>query len=173
MPSEWAKGLEHLIWGSLLVGQDFHPASVRHDRNPIPQTYAGESLRFRAVLCDLRPRFIPKCRVGRGYRAVSRNGRVLLASNVSIDLLIEREADIRLQPWRKVILPGERPETYGVLMCARCSDPDHRSGLESEAIYRSCLVREPQSTADLAVDVGGGMMLVFFPRIESTSKQRV
>jgi hypothetical protein len=66
-----------------------------------------------------------------------------------------------VQPWRKVILPEERPETYGVLMCARCFDPDHRSGLESEATYRSCLVSEPQSTADLAVDVGGGMVLVF------------
>ena len=152
MPSEWAKGLEHLIWGTMLAGQESVPA---------PQVSAYDSLCFRAVLCDLRPRFIPKCRVGRGYRAVSRNGRVLLASNVSIDLLIEREADIRLQPWRKVILPGERPETYGVLMCARCLDPDHRSGLESEAIYRSCLVSEPPSTADLAVDVGGGMVLVF------------
>ncbi len=158
------KSLEHLIWGSLLVGQDSNLAS---------QASAYEPLCFRATLCDLRPRFIPKCCVGRGYRAVSRNGRVLLASNVSMDLLIEREADIRLQPWRKVILPGERPETYGVLMCARCLDPDHRSGLESETIYRSCLVSETQSTADLAVDVGGGMMLVFFPRIESTSKQRV
>ncbi|SRR5260370_27161723 len=158
MPSEWAKGLEHLIWGSLLVGQD---------SNPAPQPSAYESLCLRAVLCDLRPRFIPKCRVGRGYRAVARNGRVLLASNVPMESFIEREAQIRLQPWRKVILPGERPETYGVLMCARCSDPDHRSGLESEAIYRSCLVSEPPATADLAVDVGGGMVLVFFPRIES------
>ena len=161
MSLDWASNLKHLIWGPLLP---------RQDSNPAPQPSAYESLCLRAVLCDLRPRFIPKCRVGRGYRAVSRNGRVLLASNVSMDLLIEREADIRLQPWRKVILPGQRPETYGVLMCARCSDPDHRSGLESEAIYRSCLVSEPPSTADLAVDVGGGMVLVFFPRIESARK---
>jgi len=152
MPSEWAKGLEQLIWGSLLV---------RRDSNPAPQPSAYESLCLRTVLCDLHPRFIPKCRVGRGYRAVARNGRVLLASNVPMDLLIERKAQIRLQPWRKVILPGERPETYGVLMCARCSDPDHRSGLRQETVYHAHLVSETPSTADLAVDVGGGMVLVF------------
>src|SRR5437879_5694614 len=152
MSLDWASNLNHLIWGTMLAGQESVPAD-------------SESICFQAIPCDVRPRFIPKCRVGRGYRAVARNGRVLLASNVPLDLLIERETEIRLQPWRKVILPGERPETYGVLMCARCPDPDHRSGLESEAIYRSCLVSEPQSTADLAVDVGGGMVLVFFPRI--------
>src|SRR2546430_462650 len=100
MPSEWTKGLEHLVWGPLLVGQDFHPASARQDRIPAPQAYADKSLCFRAILCDLRPRFIPKCRVGRGYRAVARNGRILLASNMPMDLLIECEANVRLQPWR-------------------------------------------------------------------------
>ena len=158
MPSEWAKGLEHLIWGTMLAGRESVPAD-------------SESICFQAILCDLRHRFIPKCRVGRGYRAVARNGRVLLASNVPMDLLIEREADIRLQPWRKVILPGERPETYGVLMCARCSDPDHCSGLKRETVYHAHLVREPPSTADLVIDVGGGMTLVFFRRIESTRKK--
>jgi hypothetical protein len=153
MSLDWARNLNQLIWGPLLVGQD---------SNSAPQVPAyGRPLCFRAVLCDLRPRFIPKCRVGRGYRAVARNGRVLLASNEPMELLIERQADIRLQPWRKVILAGERPEVYGLLMCARSFDPDHRPGLESEAVYHSYLVREAQSSADLAVDVGGGMMLVF------------
>ena len=143
MSSQWTKDLESIISGPLL------------------KLAGPESLRFQAVLCDLRPRFIPKCRVGRGYRAVSRNGRVLLATNSPMDELIEREVEIRLQPWRKVILPGERPETYGVLMCARCLDPSLRSGSESEAAYHSCLVSEPQSNADLAVDVGGGKILTF------------
>jgi hypothetical protein len=74
--------------------------------------------------------------------------------------LIEREAQIRLQPWRKVILPGERPETYGLLMCLRCPDPGQPSDLEANALYLSCLVSEAQST-DLVIDVGGGMSLVF------------
>jgi len=148
MSLDWASNLNHLIWGTMLAGQESVPAD-------------SESICFQAILCDLRPRFIPKCRVGRGYRAVARNGRVLLASNVPMDLLIEREADIRLQPWRKVILPGERPETYGVLMCARCFDPDHCSGSKRETVYHAHLVNEPPSSADLAVDVGGGMVLVF------------
>ena len=155
MSSQWTKDLESIISGPLL------------------KLAGPESLRFQAVLCDLRPRFIPKCRVGRGYRAVSRNGRVLLATNSPMDELIEREVEIRLQPWRKVILPGQRPEIYGVLMCTRCLDSDHLSGLKNEAAYDSCLVKEAQSAANLAVDVGGGMSLLFFPRIESTHKRYV
>src|SRR5947199_10831558 len=110
MPSDWTTDLEPLIWGPLL------------------KLATSESLCLRAVLCDLRPRFISKCRVGRGYRAVARNGRILLASNMPMESLVDREAQIRLQPWRKVILPGERPETYGILIYAHCVDPDHRSG---------------------------------------------
>ena len=26
---------------------------------------------LRARLCDLRPRFLPRCRIGRGYRAIA------------------------------------------------------------------------------------------------------
>lgn len=153
MSLDWARNLEHLIWGPLLAS------------GPIE----SESICFQAILCDLRPRFIPKCRVGSSYRSVARNGRVLLASNLPIESLIECKVAIRVQPWRKVILPGESPETYGVLMCARCLDPGLRSGLEGHAVYHSCLVSEPQSAADLSVDVGGGKVLVFFPRFERNS----
>jgi hypothetical protein len=156
MSLDWARNLEHLIWGTMLA----EPESDSAD---------SESLCFRAILCDLRPRFIPKCRVGRRYRAVARNGRVLLASTLPMESLIEREVAIRLQPWRKVILPGESPETYGVLMCVRCLDPGLRSGLEGQEVYHSFLVREAQSAADLSVDVGGGMVLVFIPRFERNS----
>ena len=36
---------------------------------------------LRVRCCDVRPVFLPKGRVGRHYRAVARNGRVLLASD--------------------------------------------------------------------------------------------
>jgi hypothetical protein len=149
----WASDWKDLIWGTRVAGWESGPV---------------DSLCFQAILCDLRPRFIPKCRVGGGYRAVARNGRVLLASNLPMESLIERKVAIRLQLWRKIILPGTKPEAYGVLMCARGLDPGVRSGFEGQAVYHSCLVSEPPSAADLAVDLGGGMALVFFPQMEST-----
>ena len=143
MPSEWTEDLESILSGPLL------------------ESAASKSLLFRAVLCDLRPRFIPKGRVGRGYRAVARNGRVLLASNLSMESLIERDVRIRIQPWRKAILPEERPETHGVLMCVRCLDPAPPSEKTRSRAYRAWLVNETLTNAELVLDVGGGMKLVF------------
>ena len=66
-------------------------------------------LSFVAVLCDLRPRFLPKGQVGRGYRAIARNGRVLLASPLPLPAWIGQVGRLRLQTWHKAILPGESP----------------------------------------------------------------
>jgi hypothetical protein len=146
--ADWSRDLKDLAWGPLL------------------ESLGSDSVCFRAVLCDLSPRFIPKCRVGRGYRAVARNGRVLLASNMPLESLRDREAEIRLQTWRKVILPGDTPEVYGVLMCARRVVPGCRSWLEQQAgkmILQSQLVKSCRSSIDLAVNVGGGTILVFLP----------
>ncbi|HEV2949452.1 MAG TPA: hypothetical protein VGX70_18900, partial [Gemmataceae bacterium] len=67
MSPEWTHQLKHLIRGSLLESVD------------------SESIRFGAILGDLRPRFIPKGQIGHGYRAIARNGRVLLASTQPLD----------------------------------------------------------------------------------------
>src|SRR5260370_18700991 len=125
MPSEWAKGLEHLIWGSLLVGQD---------SNPAPQPSAYESLCLRAVLCDLRPRFLHKCRVGRGYRAVARNGRVLLASDGPVTDLGGRVALVRLQTWHRAILPGDALQPYGLLLCVRTTEAGGEPGYAAQLV---------------------------------------
>jgi len=156
--------LEHLVWGPMLVGQDFNPASPGQDRNSTPPP-DSESVCFRAALCDLRPRFISKGRVGRSYRAVARNGRILLASNLPLESLGGREAEIRLQPWRKIILSGDRPEVYGVLMCVRCLDPGDHVGSSrnaGNAVLQTNLVGSCRQPFDLAVDVGGRIFLVFF-----------
>jgi hypothetical protein len=153
MSLQWTRNLEHLIWGPILE-RDYSGSATDFD-----------SVSFHAVLCDLSPRFIPKCRVGRGYRAVSRNGRVLLASNVPMESLMGCEVDIRLQLWRKIILPGDTPEVYGVLMCARGPEAG-RPGLAQEITnmpLQSQLMRNYPGPFELAVDVGGGMMLVFLP----------
>jgi hypothetical protein len=113
-----------------------------------------------ALLCDLRPRFLPKGRVGRGYRAVARNGRVLLASDLVLDDLSGRLARVRVQTWHKAILRGDRPAPYGLLLCVR--EGPVAKGTE---VYRAWL--EPATTAGkvigvpLRIEVGGGMALVF------------
>src|SRR5262245_20633083 len=78
---------------------------------------------LRAVLCDLRSRFLAKAAVGPGRRAVARNGRVLLCSDQPLDTLAGQTASVRLQTWHRAILPGDLPAPYGVLLCVRCLAP--------------------------------------------------
>jgi hypothetical protein len=123
-------------------------------------------LAFLASWCDLRPRFLPKCRVGSGFRAVARNGRVLLASDASLDELMGRVAAVRLQTWNKAILAGDTPTPYGVLLCVR-SLPH---SVTTEA-YQARLAAKKESRDQggifLTVDVGGGMVLEIFALSES------
>jgi hypothetical protein len=141
----WTQSIpENLIEGRLLE-TDQHP------------------LVLSVVLCDLRPRFLPKGRVGRGYRAVARNGRVLLASDLGLDELGGRLALVRVQTWHKAILPGDQPSPYGLLVCV-CEAP----AAEGTEVYQARL--EPATTAakaisvPLLIEVGGGMALVFSAR---------
>jgi len=148
MFTEWTEQLERLIWGPLWKGRNG----------------GCESFHFDVALCNLRPRFIPKGRVGRGFRAVARNGRILLAANRPLEALEASIAAVRIQPWRKVILPGEKPELFGILICARSSDPENHAGLNRparELVYQARLSADAEASADLAMDVGGGMALVF------------
>lgn len=142
----WTQDLKHLIWGRLLESAD------------------AESILFHAILCDFRPRFIPKGRIGRGYRAIARNGRVLLTSRLPLEALVGQEAIIRLQPWRKVILAEEKPQVYGIILSARCTDPAGPSCLDratQDKTFQTRLSDESQALADIALDVGGGRTLLF------------
>lgn len=105
-------------------------------------------------LCDLRPRFLDKGRAGHGYRAIARNGRVLLASDRPLAELPGRVARARLQTWHRAILPGEPARPYGVLLSLRCG---HRHA--EEPIYTARLVRDPEEGFALTLDVGGGLVL--------------
>jgi hypothetical protein len=109
-----------------------------------------------ARLCDLRPRFIPKGRIGRGHRAISRNGHVLLASDRPLTELVGTLVHLRLQTWHKTILPNDPPEPYGILLCAHAI-PD----AEDQPIYETRLVSTAEGAFDFALDVGGGRRLAF------------
>jgi len=113
-------------------------------------------LTFPAVLCGLRRRFLPKGTAGRGHRAVARNGRVLLCSDLPPDCLVGRPALVRLQTWHKAILPGDAPAPYGVLLYART-----QGELPAGPFWTIQLVQVREATSDLVLDVGGGMALAF------------
>jgi hypothetical protein len=111
-------------------------------------------LTLRARLGDLRPRFLPKGPAGRGFRAVARNGRVLLASDRPVSELAGRIAELRLQTWHRVILSGEAPRPWGVLLCVHCL------GEGAEVEYAARLGHAEDKESDLMLDVGGGMVLL-------------
>ncbi len=123
---------------------------------PLSEPPAPWPLLLWARLGDLRPRFLPKGRAGRGWRAVARNGRVLLASDVPVEELTGRGAAVRVQTWHKAVLPGDEPKPYGVLLCVRVADaPTGAKCLEAR------LEREPGGNVPLALDVGGETVLTF------------
>jgi len=124
-------------------------------RGPLFDAAGGLPLSFPALLCDLRPRFLAKCRVGTGFRAVARNGRVLLASDRSLEELAGRAVRVRVQAWHKKILTGEQPEPWGVLLCIRCEENG------SAEPYTARLTDQCGQEFALALDVGGGMELEF------------
>ena len=119
---------------------------------------AGPSLplRLRALLCDLSSRFLPKGRVGNSYRFIARNGRVLLASDLALKDLANQIVEMRLQVWRRELLPGDKPEPFGFLLCVRGASVDPALGL-----HRASLVAAPASPCELAIDVGGRTWLEF------------
>jgi hypothetical protein len=119
-------------------------------------------LTLEARLCDLRPRLLVKDRAGSSHRAVARNGRVLLASDLSLEKLNGRIAQVRLQTWHRAILPGDPPEPYGILMCVRS-----RECSSGQPLYETQLLRGQAELLDLRLDVGGGMVLAFFKKSES------
>jgi len=109
-----------------------------------------------ARLCDLRPRFLAKCKAGGGHRAISRNGRVLLASDKPLADLIGQLVAARVQTWHKAILPGDRPAPFGILLCIRALD-----SVEHRDWYDARLYPPSAEPVDLALDVGGGLRLEF------------
>jgi hypothetical protein len=111
---------------------------------------------FSAILCDLRPRFLEKGQIGRGYRAIARNGKVLLAIDRPLADLANRNAWVRIQTWHKAILPNDSPMPYGILLCIRTQRPE-----VGEPRYRARLVPRCEAPVDLGVDVGGDCVLEF------------
>lgn len=118
---------------------------------------------LRALVCDLNPRFIAKGTVGKGYRAIARNGRVLLATEAPLADLADRVVGVRLQTWHQAILPEDNPEPYGLLLCLRSGG---RIIAGDTPVYHSRLGPRSETKIDLGIEVGGGWVLEF--RIATT-----
>jgi hypothetical protein len=145
--------------GSLLAG------SLRDGGAPWPVVLT-------AVLCDLRPRFLPKGVIGHSCRAAARNGRVLLCSDRPLADLDGKTARVRIQTWNRSVLPGEAPAPHGVLLVVQVGE---RRGLSPpvsaltagnnlaawpDPVYQTRLTDVAQG-ADLTLDVGGLKVLEF------------
>jgi hypothetical protein len=113
-------------------------------------------VRLRVLFGDLSSRFLSKGRVGHGHRYISRNGKVLLATDVALKDLAQQIAEMRLQVWHRTLLPGDKPEPFGFLLCVRGASVEPALGL-----HRANLVAVPASPCELAIDVGGRMWLEF------------
>jgi|SRR5579864_7372106 len=121
-------------------------------------------LNLRAIMCDLRPRFLPKGQVGRGHRAIARNGRVLLASSLPLVEWTGRVAELRLQTWRKIILPHEPPQPYGIVLSLRPA-----AEIADMVVYECVLTSAGVEPHQLQIDVGGRMVLTVRSRLTSTA----
>jgi hypothetical protein len=128
-----------LLWGTLLDRAGGLPFSIV------------------SLLPDLRPRFLAKGQVGRGYRAVARNGRILLASDRNLAELAGQASRVRFQVWHRTILPGEPPRPYGLLVIVRQTGSTFRP----EVLCESRLVEVGSARGELVLQVGGGTALEF------------
>lgn len=117
---------------------------------------SGWPLRLFVRLGDLGPAFLPKGQVGRHFRAIARNGRVLLASDLPATAWAGRCARARLQTWHKVILPGSPPEPYGILMCLWTL-----KDAASERFYEGHLQQAADASLPLCLELGGRRWLGF------------
>jgi hypothetical protein len=111
-------------------------------------------------LCRLVPGFIAKGQVGRHFRAVSRNGKVLLASYLPAAELEGQVVLLRFTIWHRRLLAGDPPQPAGVLLGAWPAATAARKG---EAPLEAELAAIPHPQGRLHLDLGGGRILSLLP----------
>lgn len=83
-------------------------------------------------------------------RAVARNGRVLLVSRLELRELERIAASVRLQTWHRVILPGDRPQPWGLLVWIGAMRET-----VARADYEMRVVKGSADDCELAIELGG------------------
>jgi hypothetical protein len=91
-----------------------------------------------------------------------------LASHLPVGSLVNTLAQVRLQIWHKVLLPGTPPVPYGLLLYVRPG-----SDMSRQPVYQTGLAPStgnPMAKPPLlAVDLGGRMSLEFYGEKDSLS----
>lgn len=76
----------------------------------------GSAAILRARLGDFGASLIAKGKVGRHFRAISRNGLVLWMSALPMSECCDAMLRLRISIWHRASLPGERPSPWGLLV---------------------------------------------------------
>src|SRR6185437_14402396 len=103
----------------------------------------GSAAILRARLGDFGASLIAKGKVGRHFRAISRNGLVLWMSALPMSECCDAMLRLRISIWHRASLPGERPSPWGLLVYVEpcpSAAPDSVSPPESvyDGTFESC-----------------------------------
>ena len=115
------------------------------------------------------PAFIPKGRIGRHSRAISRNGLILLMSSVGTGSFASVPAELRLGIWHQRIFKDSAPEPYGILMVLRPA-PTLEASFESTECCPMIFGSGAEAGAELVLDLGGNKFLSML-RAEPVSRR--
>jgi hypothetical protein len=117
---------------------------------------AGWPLCLRVVSCGLGNVFRIKPSETRGYRAVARNGRVLVATRLPLTDLKDRTVTLRIQTWNRRILTGDPARPWGILLCIE-DVVKH----DARPHDRVSVLSQPPANAALHIELGGRRWLAF------------
>jgi hypothetical protein len=110
------------------------------------------------ALPPLRPAFIPKGKIGRHFKSVSRNGLILLMTTASTDdLQYSTAVRLRIAIWHRAHLHTESATPYGLLLHAQplqiISTKSH------QRLYRAEVTASHSAGAALSLELGGERFL--------------
>lgn len=121
------------------------------------------SLLLDVTLPPLGPAFIPKGRVGRHFKFISRNGLILMMSAVPLKELAESASvQLRLSIWHSSHLPSKPALPYGLLLHARPLQTISTQSRESR--YRAEVTASHSTDAPLSLELGGERFLNIFAK---------
>jgi hypothetical protein len=148
-PFHWAERLEHIPFLRQIVTGPAWDES---------QTEAQFLICRNVILCDFLAAFIPKGRIGRHSRSISRNGLILLMNSIATPRIEGQAAELRLRIWHRCILADSPQEPYGILMTLR-PIPAGNSSFAQRSLCRTMVGAGIPSDAILALDLGGNKFL--------------
>jgi hypothetical protein len=124
------------------------------------QSSLETSISLDVELCSLNGVFIPKGRVGRHHRAISRNGLIILMSPRLLADYQSTLVQLQLAIWHRTTLKGELPKPWGILLCIR--DPRVLpDGARTQSLLKATLDSTSHSAARLSLDLGGERFINF------------